>query len=46
MSTKAPIGAYNMKFIYLPIWKLVAFFWNANILYNGLNLLEIIKSRV
>lgn len=42
------MGAYNMKFIYLsvPIWKLVAFFWNANILYSGLNFLEIIKPRI
>lgn len=40
------MGAYNMKFIYLPILKLAAFFWNANILYSGLNFLEIIKLRI
>jgi hypothetical protein len=40
------MGAYNMKFIYLPIWNLAAFFWNASILYSGLNFLKIIKPRI
>jgi hypothetical protein len=36
------MGAYSMKFTYLtyqlpfiPIWKLAALFWNANIFYSG-----------